>query len=381
MLIPRKSWPESRWNLSIDMSKRAKPEIWPVLIAGGRGTRFWPLSRKKRPKQLLGLVSKKPLIRRSCQILEPLAGRKNIFVSTSQELAPSIKKVLPGISASNYILEPNARDTAPAIGLALALLSRRINPQKPEPVLMFLPSDHHLKRPAEFRKVLLAAAKIAAQKDLIVTIGVKPGFPSANFGYIQPGAPLGETKTAFAVKKFIEKPALSSASRYLKKGYFWNAGIFIARPSVLWRAFAKHQPGMHKRLEKIYSAPSAGLNAVIKREFRGLKKVSFDYGIMEKAKEVAVTAGDFGWSDLGGFKALASLVKERRAGNAGKGRLIPVESQDLFVHTRKLTAALGVQNLAIVETEDALLVMDISKDALLKELVSELERLRLFKYL
>jgi len=359
----------------------ASVEIWPVLIAGGRGTRFWPLSRKNSPKQLLCLTSDKPLVREACRVLEPLAECKNIFISTSKNLAPAVKKALPKIQGRNFIIEPAGRDTAPAIGLALALLSRRLSSNKPEPVIAFLPSDHHIQNPESFRKTLQNAAKIAHTSKLIVTIGVKPDFPSTGFGYIQPGRPLPKSKNAFIARSFTEKPGQKQAKNYIRRGYLWNAGMFIARPGALWSAFKKYQPRMHSVLQKIRHAPPAKLKSVIAAEFPKLQKISFDYAVMEKAKEAAVVPGDFGWSDIGGYRVLRKLMAARGVKNSGKGKLVTVSSEDFFAHTKKLTALIGVRDLAVVETDDAILVMDLSSDARLKELVSELERLGLDEYL
>ena len=361
--------------------RMASVEIWPVLIAGGRGTRFWPLSRKNSPKQLLCLTSDQPLVCEACSVLEPVAECRNIFISTSQNLAPALKKALPKIQGKNFIIEPAGRDTAPAIGLALALLSRRLRENMPEPVIAFLPSDHHIQKPESFRKTLQNAARIAQTSGLIVTIGIKPDFPSTGFGYIQPGRPTAKSKNAFIARRFTEKPGQKQAKNYIRRGYLWNAGMFIARPGALWSAFKKYQPRMHSVLQKIRHAPPAKLKSVIAAEFPKLQKISFDYAVMEKAKEAAVVPGDFGWSDIGGYRVLRKLMAARGVKNSGKGKLVTVSSEDFFAHTKKLTALIGVRDLAVVETDDAILVMDLSSDARLKELVSELERLGLDEYL
>jgi len=363
------------------MKKMNRPAIWPVLIAGGSGTRFWPLSRKSRPKQLLCLTAKRPLVCEACRIIKPLAGRENIFISTSRELAPAIRKVLPEINPGNFILEPAPRDTAPAIGLALALLSRKIDPGKPEPVLAFLPADHHIAKPAAFRKVLAQAAGCAAQNNLVITIGIRPDFPSPNFGYIQPGKKVAGKSGLAMVKRFAEKPSAALAGKYIRRGFLWNAGMFLARPSALWSAFARHQPAIFKQLKKIQKAPAEKLESVVNSVFPSLPKTSFDYAVMEKVREAAVLSADFGWSDIGSYKILGELRGQGMAKNLGQGRLVAMASQNLFVHTTKLAAAVGVKDLALVETDDAILVMDLGSDARLKELVAQMAELGLKKYL
>jgi len=356
-------------------------EIWPVLIAGGRGTRFWPLSRRNQPKPLLSLCSDRPMICRACEILKPVSGDKKIFVATSEKLGPAIQKILPRIPKENFLLEPEPRDTGPALGLSLALISRKIDPEQPEPVLAFIPSDQHLKKPARFRQVLKAGAGVAAKNDLIVTIGIQPDSPGTEYGYIQPGEKIPDTGAAFRVRQFKEKPTLAKARRYLKQGFVWNAGIFLARPAVFWSAFEKHQPEFYRRLQKIARAKSARLKSTLRREFSRLKKISFDYAIMEKAKNLAVVSGDLGWSDLGSFQALDRILGKARIKNLGPGRLVSAKADRLLVRTEKLTAVLGAKNLVIIETEDVILIMDRSCEKDLKQLVRELERLGLEQYL
>ena len=359
----------------------AKTEIWPVLIAGGSGTRFWPLSRKTRPKQLLRLTSEKPLVCEACATIKPLCGYDKIFISASKELAASLKKALPRIIAKNFIVEPVPRDTAPAVGLALSEISKRIDPQRPEPVLAFLPADHHIEKPAEFRKILASAASIAAKNDLIVAIGIRPGFASGSFGYIQPGAKIRGFGEARMARRFAEKPGAATARQYIRRGYLWNAGMFIARPSVLWKAFKQFQPLMFRLLQAINRAPAAARKSVLNSNFPRMPKISFDYAIMEKTKQAAVIPGDFGWSDIGGYQALGELLARGALKNLGRGRMVSINSQNLFVHTKKLAAAVGVSNLVIVETKDAILVMDLTRDAELKKLVSELSNKGMGKYL
>lgn len=358
-----------------------KREIWPILIAGGRGTRFWPLSRKKKPKPLLCLGSDQPMICQACSLLKPISQLKTTFIATSQELASELKKILPHFPEENFLLEPEPRDTAPAIGLSLALISRLLNPSQPEPVLAFLPSDSHFQKPALFLKTLKNAGKLASLHDLIVTIGVKPDTPNPAYGYIQPGRKIPGIPNAYLVKRFKEKPSLAKAREYLRQGFFWNTGMFIARPSVLWRAFEQHQPDFFVRLKKISQAPQAKLNSLIKREFPKFKKISFDYAIMEKIQEVAVVSGDFGFCDLGSFQALDRLLGKKPVKNLGSAPLVSIQSDQLLVQTQKLTAVLGAKNLVIIETEDAILVMERSAEKWLKELVRKLERLGLKQYL
>ncbi len=358
-----------------------KPEIRPILIAGGRGTRFWPLSRKKKPKPLLSLLSREPMIRSVFNLLNPLSGSKKIFVATSRELASAIRKILPEMPRENFLLEPEPRDTAAAIGLSLALISRKIEPDATEPVLAFIPSDLNVKRPARFRKILESASELAAKKNLIVAIGVIPDTPNPDYGYLQPGKKIPGHPNALLVRRFHEKPRRAQALKHLKQGCLWNTGIFISRPSVLWAAFEKDQPDFYRRLRKISQAKSLRLRSTILKEFPRLKKISFDYAIMERAENLAMVKGDFGWSELGSFSRLDQILGRDRIKSLGPGRLVAVKSDRILARTEKLTVALGVRNLAIIESEDAILIMDRDHEPLLKQLVAELERLGLDRYL
>ena len=356
-------------------------KILPVIMAGGRGTRFWPLSRKNRPKQLLNLIDDKPLVRLTYERLLPLARPEQIFISTSKELFAPLRKVLPEIEEKNFILEPEPRDTAPGIGLVLVEITRRANEFSAEPVLAFLPSDHYIKKPGEFRRVLKRAGKLAKEKNLIVTIGIPPTYPSTAYGYIQPKGAVPGYSSAYLVKRFREKPNLSLARRYLKMGFFWNAGIFIVTPGLLWELYEKHQPQMAKILKKLAQLPSSRFKAELKKQFPGLQKISFDYAIMERAKQVGMVAGEFGWSDIGGYYAWYQLLGGEGEKNLSNTALVFRASRGNLVRARKLVALVGVEGLAVIETDDALLVMNLKQEGELKKLVEELKARGWDKYL
>jgi len=356
-------------------------KILPVIMAGGRGTRFWPLSRKNRPKQLLNLIDDKPLVRLTYERVLALASPEQIFISTSKELFSPLKKILSEIPKKNFILEPQPRDTAPGIGLVLVEITRRANEFSTEPVLAFLPSDHFIKKPAEFRRVLKRAGRLAKEKNLIVTIGIPPTFPSTGYGYIQPEQVITGYKSAYRVKRFREKPGLSLARRYLKMGFFWNAGIFIVTPGLLWELYEKYQPEMAGVLKKLTQLPSSRYKSSLKKEFPRLKKISFDYAIMERAKQVGMVAGEFGWSDIGGYYAWYQLLGGEGEKNLSNTELVFRASRGNLVRARKLVALVGVEGLAVIETNDILLVMDLKQEAELKKLVEEIKARGWKKYL
>ncbi len=353
-----------------------------VIMAGGKGTRFWPKSRKDLPKQLLSIGTKKPLIVETVERLEPLIPRERIFISTSEDLAKRIQKLLPGISRSNYILEPVGRDTAPCVGLATAVLSRKIGSGPKRKVMAVLPADHCIGQPARFRKTLLKAANIAARHEVFVTIGIKPSGPSTAYGYIQPGEKLSGERGAFELKRFREKPGGHLAKRLLKQGCLWNAGMFIFQPEVGLVAFDKYLPKMAAGLRRIEAAADTRTQKrLIQKLFPEFEKVSLDYGIMEKTDNMAVISGEFGWCDVGGWDALYRLLGGDGERNVSRGSFIQVDSRGVYSDASKLVAAVGVEDLVIVESEDAILVLRMDQESEVKTLINLLERRGLKKFL
>jgi mannose-1-phosphate guanylyltransferase len=353
-----------------------------VIMAGGKGTRFWPKSRKDLPKQLLNIGTKKPLIVDTVERLEPLIPRERIFISTSEDLSGKIRKILPGISRSNYILEPVGRDTAACVGLATAVLSRKFGPGAKSKVMAVLPADHCISEPARFRKTLLKATKIAARYEVFVTIGIKPSGPSTAYGYIQPGKNLAGERGALWVKRFREKPKVHLAKRLINQGCFWNAGMFIFQPEVGLAAFDRYLPGMAAGLRRIQAAAGTRMEKkLIKKLFPEFEKTSVDYGIMEKADNVAVVPGEFGWSDVGGWEALYRLLGGDGERNVSQGSFIQVDSRGVYSDASRLVAAVGVEDLVIVESDDAILVLRMDQEGEVKTLINLLERRGLKEFL
>jgi mannose-1-phosphate guanylyltransferase len=346
-----------------------------VIMAGGRGTRFWPKSRKTKPKQLLPIGTDMPLVVETVKRLIPLIPRQRIFISTSDDLALPIRRLLPEIPDKNYILEPVGRDTAPCVGMCAAILSRRIGPANMKKVMAVLPADHNISAPEKFRKTLLRAARLAAGQEIFVTLGIKPAGPSTAYGYIQPGEKLPGNTRAFWVKRFTEKPGADKARRLVKAGCLWNAGMFIFQPEAGLKAFDKYMPAMAKGLRKIQSAAGGkDEKRVIQRLFPRLQKISLDFAIMEKAQNVAVVPGEFGWSDVGGWDALYALLGGNGEGNISQGRFVQVDSTGIYADAQKMIAAVGVKDLVIVESEDAIMVLKRQKDTDLKKLIQEIDK-------
>ncbi|HSP77340.1 MAG TPA: mannose-1-phosphate guanylyltransferase [Myxococcaceae bacterium] len=352
--------------------------LYPVIMAGGSGTRFWPLSRKARPKQFLPLASKNPLITDTAARLKGLASVKDTFVVCGPQHAREAAKRVKGLPRKNLLVEPVARNTAPAIALAALHVAAR----EPEGILVVLPSDHHVADVAGFKKTLAEAARVAA-KGHLVTLGIQPNRPETGYGYIQVGEPL--EGGARGVKAFREKPDAETARRYLESGeYLWNAGIFVFRADAILEAFGKYMPEMKKGLEALRKAVGRRTYpAVLKRVFPRLPSLSIDYGVMEKADDIAVLPGDFGWSDVGSFAAIPEVRPTDEQGNVVSGKeAVVVDCQGCVVLADKRPlAVVGLTDLVVVDAGDAVLVVPKDKSQDVRKVVEALKARKREKYL
>jgi len=352
--------------------------IFPVVMAGGSGTRFWPLSRASRPKQFLPLASDRPLLVDTVARLKGLATPARIAVVCGPSHAPLVRRLVRSIPARNVLVEPVARNTAPAIALATWVLGAR----DPEAVLAVLPSDHHVADPAQFRSVLRAAARLARSGDL-VTVGIRPTRPETGYGYIRIGAPL--TDGAFRVQAFVEKPDPVRAAEYVASGeYLWNGGIFVFTARAMKEALDRHLPevahGMAK-LEPLLLRP--GLGAALRRAFSRFPSVSIDYAVMEKARNIAVVPGDFGWSDVGSFAAIPEVRAVDPDGNVALGaRTLVLDSAGCVVLGNGRTlAVLGMRDTVVVDAGDAVLVIPKERSQDVRRVVEALRARRLTRTL
>jgi len=359
------------------MSKTNKgaPELFAVIMAGGKGKRFWPKSREKKPKQLLPIGAKEPLVRETVTRLMPLLAPERVFISCGKDLAPKIAAVVPEVPRSNFIIEPTGRDTAPCVGLAIEQV-RRLSPGAgDDSVIAVLPADHRIGKPGRFRKTLQRAARTAFRKKLIMTIGIVPDRPSQAYGYIQPGQPVPGERGVAKAKQFVEKPDQATAKRYLKRGFLWNAGMFVFRIDVMREAYKKHQPGMAKRLAEIGAAMGTRKNKrVTETIFPKLEKISIDYAIMEKTDRAAVIPGDFDWTDVGGWDALYCMMGGDGESNVKMGNVEIVDSRGCYAEGTRLVALVGVEDLVVIETEDAVLVLNRERDGDIKKLTDLLAK-------
>lgn len=318
-----------------------------VILAGGSGERFWPLSTAARPKQFLSVFGEKSLIRLSFDRLGDLCAPENVHVITGRALIRATKRELPEIPSENIVGEPMRRDTGAAVALGVG-----VSAGEGDPVIGVFSSDQLVARPAQFRAAVRKAIGIARKSRAIVTIGIRPTYPATGFGYVDP-----------ATGKFVEKPDAEKAKRYLEKGFLWNAGMFIARASTFRAAFAAHAPALSSLAETRYTT------AKLRRLYEGLPRISFDYAVMEKYETVAVVPGDFGWDDVGGYGAFERYYPHDAEGNVVSGDVKTVESADnICIAKGPKIALLGVKDLVVVSTKDAVLVVSRSRAGELKKL-------------
>ena len=354
-----------------------------IIMAGGRGERFWPLSREKMPKQLLTLLGKKSFLQEAVERVLPLVPAKNIFVITNDAQLPEVRKQLPKIPKANLIAEPVGRDTCAAVTLGAALVGARSTTG----VMAVLPADHVIPDEKKFQQVLSDAFDVASQGQAIVTIGIKPSEPATGYGYIHVGqelpTPSGAKKTKttfFKAERFVEKPNFETALEYVNSGqYRWNAGMFVWSFITVTNGLEKHQPEMFvacQRWFKVANNP-AKLAKVLAKEYPGIKKISIDFALMEKAQNVIVADGAFEWDDLGALPALARHLKQDAEGNAAVADFIHVDAArniiyDARTKNRTPIAVVGLRDSILVQTDDAVLLAHKSQAQKVKELVRRL---------
>ncbi|HTX21699.1 MAG TPA: sugar phosphate nucleotidyltransferase [Candidatus Aquilonibacter sp.] len=365
---------------------KTKPDFknrFVIIMAGGRGERFWPLSREKMPKQLLALLGKKSFLQEAVERVLPIVPAKNIFVITNEAQLPEVKKQLPKIPKANLIAEPMGRDTCAAVTLGAALVGARSTTG----VMAVLPADHVIPDVKKFQQVLSDAFDVAAQGQAIVTIGIKPTEPATGYGYIQTGTELPtppgakKTKTTFfKAEKFVEKPDFQRALEYVNSGqYRWNAGMFVWSFITVTNGLEKHQPEMFTACQRWFKVANnpAKLAKILAKDYPSVKKISIDYALMERAQNVICADGDFEWDDLGAWNALARHLKADAEGNCVVADFIHVDAARNIIYdarTKNKTpiAVVGLRDSILVQTDDAVLLAHKSQAQKVKELVRKL---------
>ena len=350
---------------------RTETNIFGVIMAGGGGTRFWPLSRRKTPKQLLDLSGKDALINEAAARLETVTKKDRIFVVAGEDQIENLEKVVKGkLCKKNILKEPASRNTAACIGFAAVTVLKKYG----DGIMVVTPSDAYIADTASFSRVLKQAIAAADEKDKLVTVGISPTHPSTGYGYIRYQASDAPWKK---VLRFVEKPDLAHAKRYLASGcYVWNSGMFVFRASTVLEKFRIFLPETFQGLMEIYDAIGTEREEeIISKVYPRLENISVDYAIMEKCKDLLMVEGNFGWSDVGSFDMLGALHEADGDGNVivGDGLALQTENSVLY-SKKKLIAAVGVKDLVIVSTEDAVLVCPKSRAQDVKLIVEELKR-------
>ena len=345
-----------------------------LILAGGSGERFWPLSRRSRPKQLLQLVSKKALLEDTVSRLEGWIPRDRILVLTNVEQENSVRELLKDFPEENIVAEPDKRDTAAAIALGVGWVAMRDH----FATMMVLPADHVISNRDAFRETMEVAAQAAQDTASLVTIGIKPTWPCPGFGYIEQGAPVKVPNSSASpainrVVRFREKPNVDLAESFLRKGNFrWNAGMFVWSVPTILREFTRRAPDLADFISRL-RAPK-DFEKVLKASFSKLPRISFDYAIMEKADRVLVVEAGFDWDDVGSWSAVAKYFQADEHANAASGAVTAVDSTNniVFDQTGTTIALLGVHNLIVVRTGDALLVCHRHQAERIKDLIGKL---------
>ncbi|MEW6684949.1 MAG: mannose-1-phosphate guanylyltransferase [Candidatus Edwardsbacteria bacterium] len=348
-------------------------DIFAVILAGGKGERFWPKSRANYPKQMLPLLGQNSMLQETLQRLSPLVKNENILVITHQDFVSLVKFLAKDFPGIKIIGEPEGKNTAPAIAIAARLIFK----ENPEGIMIVLPADHEIKGGQQFQTALQLATEIA-ENDYLVTLGIKPTFPATGYGYIEKEKEICHRKKAkaFKVARFKEKPNLKEAKRFFSAGrYFWNAGIFVWKAKTIMQALEKYLPSLYHSFQK-WNGQENDL-----ADFYGqLQKISIDYGILEKAPNVVVVQGDFFWNDLGSWETLYCLLPKDTNGNVSQGETLLLDTHNsLIVSDQGLMATLGVENLVIVRTKDITLVCKKGKDQEIKRIVEALTNSKTLK--
>lgn len=353
-----------------------------VIMAGGKGERFWPVSREKKPKQLISLLGKGSFLQQTVERIESLIPASNILVITNTLQAARVRKQLPGIPADHVVAEPCGRDTCAAVALGAAYVHALSGGKG---VMAVLPADHVIPDRERYGDILRDCIELASKESVMVTIGIKPNEPATGYGYIQMGKEMSNTpgQTLFArARRFVEKPDVVTARKYLKSGaYRWNAGMFIWSVDTVLKAFQEHRPSMAENLVNWSEAIQKGrIKPILKKEYPEIEKISVDYALMEKADNVVVADGDFAWDDLGAWTALARHLKSDDMGNCALADLVQVDSQNNVVFDarspsrRGPVALVGVKDSIIIQTDDATLIASKNEAQNIKKLVAELGR-------
>lgn len=329
-------------------------KVTAVIMAGGKGERFWPRSRSSLPKQFLSLTDDgKTMIQHTVERLLPLVEMEDVFVVTNERYRELVQQQLPDMPKENILCEPMARNTAPCVAFAAGVIHHKYD----DAIMLVLPSDHLIKLNEMYIDTLEEAIDVAKQGDNLVTMGITPAYPETGYGYINFGDSV--RPGVYRVNRFVEKPDLATAKEYLASGqYLWNSGMFVWKVSAILHNFQTFLPDMYEGALKIRDAFGTGqYEQVLTACFEAFEPVSIDYGIMERAQDIFTLPGNFGWDDVGSWLSLERINRTNELGNVIQGDVITVDTHNCIVcGNKKLIAAVGLEDLVVVDTDDAILI-------------------------
>lgn len=349
----------------------ARPELFAVVMAGGSGTRFWPASRRARPKQFLPVWGGQPMIRATCARLAGLVPWERVLVVTAESQVELVCAALPELPRANVLAEPVARNTAPCVALAAAEVARRAR----DAVQVVLPSDHVIRPTEAFQRTLVAAAEEASEGEALVIFGVRPDFPATGYGYIEAGATLGtrDSQSVLAVTRFVEKPDRARAEQFLAGGrHLWNSGMFVWSTRAIQAALRAHAPAIAKGLERVAAGES------LERVYPTLPSIAIDVAVLEKAANVRMLPIDYEWSDVGSWAALPELHARDASGNfpvlSGRAQLVAEDASGCLAYAEgdEVIALVGVRDLVVVRAGNATLVCPRERAEDVKRVVERL---------
>ncbi len=346
--------------------------IYGLILAGGKGTRLYPLSRQNEPKQFLKIVNNKSFLQNTVDRLKLLVDKENIYVVTNKDYEQKVKEQLMEINKENIFTEPLNKETLTCIGLSATRLLKKDK----DAVMIVLPSDHHIEQNDEFLKILKRGIEIAQRRRGLVTIGIEPTRPETGYGYIEMGEQIGSSIPSYKISRFIEKPNIEVVKDFLSKGtYLWNSGMFIFRADVILREIEKYAVRMYKSLMNIYThLGEVDEEDIITKEYEKIDGISIDFGVMQKTRKGYVIKANFSWDDIGSFSALGKFLNKDGSNNTSK-KVFLDECNNCFVFgNKKLIIGFGVNDLVIVDTGEVLLVMDKNKEQEIKQLLKKMEK-------
>jgi mannose-1-phosphate guanylyltransferase len=342
-----------------------------IIMAGGKGERFWPLSTPGLPKPFIKLFGERSMVQMTMDRVRDFVPLDRTFVVLGAEHLSAARDQLPILPDEQFIIEPEGRDTAACIGLAAAILKAK----DPEAVMVVLPADHYIPDGSAFIRTLLRAIEWSQKGEFLVTIGVPPTRPEKGYGYIHAGLGTSTDPRCFRVDRFVEKPEEEKAIRYLAEGgYFWNSGIFVWKASVVLKGLERHMPGLSEGLSAIGPALAAGEAGEMERIFAGFEEKSIDYGLMEKADNVLMVTADFAWDDVGTWGSLRRVMNVDGQGNYAAGRIVSVDTEDCVIYGEDIPiGTIGISSLIVVASHQGVLVCDLGRDQEIRGIARALE--------